>query len=323
MNKLKLKMMLIVTFIMVICIAPAVVLATNENIQIYQNQDNEYLVYIKDLVNQEFKFAISSTNEEPLGYINSGKDKEENGNNVAYLSDEQVAEDELYIWVKKDDSYVVKGEKLDVIEALHQNQIEQIEKHTKIIKVDTTQKTKTEEVVDGVKKTKVRGKIVITDNDSAIYEYKRVKVDEDEKYNQLNNLAEKIKKEFSEMNMYEKLEATAEYDKMYNDLIENANWENVENMTIEQPEQSKTGDRYIVLIKKTVDGQNVYDIQYMTCYDEYDEGETTEQVVVKKTSKLPITYDNPILLVVLAIVIIAIVIIAVRIVTIKRTKGNE
>lgn len=323
MNRLKIKMMLIITFLMIICIAPAKVFATNDDIQIYKNNNNEYLIYVKDLVNQEFKFAVSNSELEPLGYINSGKDKQENANSIAYLSEEQANEENLYIWIKKDNQYILKGERLELNQSITEEQVKLIDNQTKKIKVDTTQKTETTEVVDGVTKTKTRGKIVITDDQNAEYEYERNKVGDYAIGDKLNEIAEKIKNNFSEMDMYEKLEVTQEYNNLYKQLLENAIFEKVENMTIEQPEESVTGDKYVVLIKKTVDGETDYDIQYMTCYNEYDEAEITEQVVVKQTSKLPITYDNGILLVIFALVIIAIIVVSVRMIRLKKSKGND
>ena len=80
---------------------------------------------------------------------------------------------------------------------------------------------------------------------------------------------------------------------------------------IEQPEEAKNGDEYVVWIKRiNPSGQEIVDVQFMTSVREEREKiltETeTEEVVT--TTKLPVTFDsNIILILVLVIIILAII----------------
>lgn len=93
-------------------------------------------------------------------------------------------------------------------------------------------------------------------------------------------------------------------------------------MTINQPEESVEDDEYVVFIKK-VEGENeTVDVQFLTSYDDYKENVIKEQIVTQETTKLPITYDNIILLIIAFVIIVfALVIIFIRIR--KLSKRNE
>ena len=94
-------------------------------------------------------------------------------------------------------------------------------------------------------------------------------------------------------------------------------------MLIEQPADSKTGDKYIVLIKKDDGNNEVIDIQFLTCYQEYKEEYVKEKQVTKQTSKLPITYDSSLLFILLIIITISIVAVYARNKQMTRKKDNK
>ena len=88
-------------------------------------------------------------------------------------------------------------------------------------------------------------------------------------------------------------------------------------MTIKQNEASKAGDKYIVLLKKVakVDGKEVatLDAQFLTADETEKEKVEIEKVVIQETSKLPITYDNIALLILLGILEVLVIIVLIRI----------
>jgi len=120
-------------------------------------------------------------------------------------------------------------------------------------------------------------------------------------------------------NAYTQIKASKEFIALYNSELEKINqekkWNIVENLTILQPEEAKTGDQYILFLLK--DGK-INDAHFLTSVREENEEIVNEKVV----SKLPVTYDNNTLLIVIAIQIIAIVLVALRIKMLKNKKEN-
>ena len=100
-------------------------------------------------------------------------------------------------------------------------------------------------------------------------------------------------------------------------------WKNeVKNNKINEPEDSRHGEQYVVWIKATNGEQEVVDVQFMTCAREETEERSTEIVKeeVTTTTKLPLTFDATMtLIVVLGVIIVAIVILLV----IKKKTSNK
>ena len=136
----------------------------------------------------------------------------------------------------------------------------------------------------------------------------------EEKYNQLMELVEKIREEYDEMDMYEKIQIGEQFNKLYSEVTSEAKWKKVENMTIKQPEESVAGDKYIVLLKK-VDkkGTTTMDIQFLTAFDSYKPNVIKEEIIVQETTKLPITYDSIALFVALGIIVALVIVVFIRI----------
>ena len=95
-------------------------------------------------------------------------------------------------------------------------------------------------------------------------------------------------------------------------------------MTIEQPEESVQGDKYIVLLQK-LENDNIVatDIQILNCFESEEIVKETEKVPVKVTTKLPVTGEDITLYVILGIIILVIIAVIVRIVIIKSKGKNE
>lgn len=73
------------------------------------------------------------------------------------------------------------------------------------------------------------------------------------------------------------------------------------------------GTKYVVLLKKELNGTTTYDAQVLTSKKEISEDEVKEVVKTETRSELPVTFDNPILFILLGVAVVAIVIIAIRI----------
>ena len=109
----------------------------------------------------------------------------------------------------------------------------------------------------------------------------------------------------------------------YSKLVEEAEWQEVENMIINQPEESVKGDKYVLLLRKVDGNEETIDAQFLTAYDDYEPNVITEQVVKEETAKLPITSDSIVLFVVLGIVVIALVVIFIRIKVLSKKENNK
>lgn len=60
MKKTSIKLLSALAIILFIAVTPMVVLATNENISVVSSQPNEYIIYIKDYTDKNFKYAFTS-----------------------------------------------------------------------------------------------------------------------------------------------------------------------------------------------------------------------------------------------------------------------
>jgi len=300
--------------ILSILIIPGNAFATNENIQIVKTDEN-YIVYPKDMISSEFKYATNDDGEldfEDVGlnYINSVVDGD--GNNVAILNGQ-----EKFIYLKQGSN--TKVVELNFAGAIEKIEVAEVEETTNRIETEIlTNLEERNEEIDGVRYTETVGGLKIADDQDASYEYVSVKLPA-EGYTALQELAEKLNTEYEGKDMYSKIEFAKEFITLYKNLINSANdnqtWKPVENMTIKQPSDAQNGDKYVVLLKKVKDGNIEYDAKFMTSYRE-DEEEViparTETKVVQETAKLPITGESLAIFAVLAVIVIALIIVYVR-----------
>lgn len=307
MRNLNLKIMFIVGIFLLVLLLCLPVNATNENIQIVRQSGTDYLIYINGHLNETFEFAFSDDETEPETYLVSAKDSNEGGNFIAYVNEYTTAS--KYLWAKNAEGTFVKGIEIDLNEAIPANELEEIQNVTKKIAVDTTKIQVEEKEVNGNTVTVTTGKVVLEEEGN--YEYQIVKLPNTDSYNELMDLAERISKINTETDMYSKLVLYTRFNTLYNELsseLDNDAWEEVENQEILQPEDTENGDKYVLWIR----GEDILDAQFLT--SKYDE----EKVIEKITTKLPVTYDNNTLLVVLAVLVIAIVAVSVRIKSLKK-----
>lgn len=342
MNRISTKLLSVLAIILFVAVMPIVVFATNEDVSIVSTinseSEQEYIIYIKDYSNQKFKYAFT-TNANPeemdLSYINSISDLGEN--QAAFLDAatyEKLSQESstIFMWAKdEEENLILKGIQLDLTKSVTEESIENVETLTKRIEVkiaDSQEDTTTvrNENIDGVDEIANVGYVEILEDDKkATYYYERTKLPSTEDHNQLMKLAEQIKNEYNEMDMYEKVQIVAQFDELYSKIISEAKWQEVEDMTIKQPEESTEGDQYIVLLKKiekvAKTEKTTLDVQFLTAFDSYQPNVIKEQIITQETTKLPITYDSIALFVALGIIITLVIIVFIRMK--KINKQNE
>lgn len=285
----------------------------NENIQIIKKSGNEYLIYISEHMNSQFEFAFSNdqgADKETLGYKSSILDSTSEKNNVAYIDNSLYTtyfSGKTYFWARDlSGKYFAEKVEVDLSKAIEESNVNLINNLTKIIKVDTKNTITTSEVVNEVKVTKTVGKVDVLEEGTTYYQL--VKLPASEEYNEFMKTAEKIANDKIENNMYAKLEVANKFSNYYNRLvpdIDDANWIKVNNNTILQPEESHNGEQYILWLKTENNRENKIDVQFLTCFEDYK----PEVISEKITTKLPVTYDNPILFIILAVLVVAFVVV--------------
>ena len=339
MNRISVKLLSVLAIFLFIAVIPIAVLATNENVSIVSTINNEskteYIIYVKDYSNQNFKYAFT-TNANPeemdLSYINSISDLSEN--KVAFLDAttyEKLSKESstIYMWAKDEEgTLILKGIQLDLTQILTKETLEDIETITTKINVeiaDSEEDTTTvrNETVDGVEEVANVGYVKILDDDKkATYYYETIKIAESEEHEQLMKLVEQMNNEYEEMEMYAKVQFATQFNTLYSKLAKEVKWNKVDGKIIEQPEESVNGDKYIVFLKK-IDKQGVetIDAQFLTAYDDYKPNVVIEEIITQETTKLPITYDSIALFVVLGVIVLLVVLVFIRMR--KLNKQNE
>ena len=322
-SKLTSKIMLILmTFIMALTLFQGFSFAENNNMQMIKKSNTEYMIYISDLLEENFEFAFSNSKEtekDMLEFKDSAKDQLENGKNIAYVDEEMYNkyfkdQKETFIWAKQKDTYKLEAQAINIAEALTEEEIQDLNKITKKIVVEFGKKELPEEVdKDGVKITRKIGTVEIKDSEDYKYEYILMKSETGKDTAKLIALAEEMN-QLKDKNMYDKLAVYKEFKTIYEKLepaINNTKWAEVNGNIIDQPIESKENDQYLVWIKKYNKDENIVDLQIMTCLDENTPKYEDKEVVVKKTTKLPITGDNIALFVVAGIILFLIIVLVV------------
>lgn len=315
--------------ILVALIIPANVFATEANIQVVKTEDNNYIIYVKDLANTEFKFAIATTEdatETELDYINSVTDGDEEENQVALIEKTKVNSGTNYIYIKTDAGTTINAVDFseNSVQIFDIKKMQMVETTTNRIRTELlTNLEERNEVVDGIQYTQTVGGLKIVDEENATYFYESVKLPA-EKYSELKELADKLNSEYESKDMYSKIEFAKEFYNLYEELINQATWESVDNMEIRQPSDAQKDEQYVVLLKKVAEnGTETYDAKFMISYREDEEEKIpgrTETKVVQETTKLPITGDSIVLFGVLAVIVIALILVFVRM---KKLQSKE
>ena len=344
MNKLSIKLLSVLAIILFVALIPIAVFATNDNLSVVSttitdaegNTKTEYIIYIKDYTDKKFKYALSNnanTEVMDLVYINSITDLGEN--QVAFIDAdtyEKLSNQAIYMWAKdENENLILKGIQLDLTKSISKEKIDSVESITKRISVEiadteeAAEKTEPirEEDVNGVKEIAKVGYIKITDSKDATYYYQRVKTSDSTEFDTLMKLAEQINNEYNNLDMYQKVQTAEEFYNLYSKLVQEAKWQEVENMTINQPEQSTKDDKYVVLLKKVDGEQEVVDVQFLTAYEDYKPNVVIEEKVTQETTRLPITYDSIALIIILAIIVIALIIVFVRMKKVSKKNAEK
>ena len=311
---------LIVLLVGVFCIsfmATKVYANTNsKEIQTVKNENGDYLVYVKDLFDgNSFKYALSDNGdmnpEDPtLNYIYSVED-EDNNQVIIIENDFTEGKEIVFLYINNTITKIVLSDALTI------DDMKNVETTTK--RIDTNIKENIEiknEIVDGVRIVQKVGGIEITDEerDSYNYEYVCVKLPVS-KYSELQELANTLNNDYNNMDMYSKIEFSKRFNSLYQEIINGASWKAVDNYLVKQPIDTKSGDQYIVLLKRITHNRALtydYDVKFMVSNSNPIKEEITEKKEIKETTKLPITGDTLILFVILAAIVIALIIVGIR-----------
>ena len=334
---LKIGLTILISLILLVVLSTTANAATGD-LEIIKSEE-DYIFYIEGYESVKFQFAFSKESAiavDTLDLIPNWTDS--NDVNVACLDNEMAnelginltdnAQDEIFMWVKsEDDKFVVgseiEGKEIDLSTALLKESMYDLENLTKLITVDLNQSTTIEEEVEGVKISRTTGKVVITDSAEFTYNYSLVKVDNSVEVADFLKLLDEMKETYSEKNMSEKIKEIRKLDTAFSNILSNVDWKPVTEMTINQPEESVQGDRYIVLLQKVKDGAIVTtDVQILECFENEEEVKETEKVPVKVTTKLPVTGEDITLYVILGIIVVIIIAIIIRMAILK-SKGKD
>lgn len=314
--------------------------ATYEKV-VLEKADGSFLIYYKDICNEEFEFAFSSNKdekEENLSFTKSALDQSTaNALNIAYVDSAlydayfKSNNDQAYIWIMdSDDNIVVSADLVDLKDSLDDEKIDLVNTMTIVneptdrVEVDTTQTHQKQEMIDGVDTTITTGKVVINEKEEATYSYLLIPVSEEATdANELFDLAEALGKDISDT--YENLSLTKQFYDLYIKLMPTkaTEWTEVENAEILQPEDTENGDKYILYIKEDIEnGDSIVDAKFLTCVYEAEQGVDQTEETITETVKLPVTFDSgSILFIILGIIILALVVFAV--IRIKANKKDE
>lgn len=312
-------LMLFVSFIQM-----PVMAYTEDNI-CYNPADGEYIVYVKKVQNEEFEFAFSDKSDEQeanLEFISSEKDSSKKSLNVAYVSaaafDKYFKSDnKAYIYVRNSKGeMVVSGDLVDLYDVITPEILEFVSTTTKRIetKVDTeTLVDTTEPIADtelSLNTVRVADYIEIVPEEGATYQYYLVKVEEGSIEAEAFEIVERTS---DENDMYTTLVNAYDFCDALKSVQQSSKvvWTDVKDNKIQEPIDSETGDKYIVLIKKENGEEIMLDAKFMICaeHDEVkykDDKDKTISTIVK----LPVTGETLVAVIALAIVVVGIVVVA-------------
>lgn len=310
---LKKSLVLLIVAIATMMLLQFPVKASEEDTNIVKTTD-EYLIYKQEILNESFKFAFAkdkNVSEQELNFINSLQDND--GNNIAYVNEEIYNSYFLdsnisYMWIQKNNEIVVKAQEINLNNAITQETINYVSNTTKRIATEISEESR-EEVIDGVTKETKVDTLNIIPEEGYTYEYKIVKPEEGSKNAEFFALSEEIANITEETNSYANILKLNDFYNLYNSLMP-TDWDAVENNTIKEPEETVEGEKYLIWLKATnANGDEITDVQFMTCQREENKEYIPEVIEQKTTVKLPVTFDiNIILWIVFAIIVIAIVV---------------
>lgn len=298
--------------------------STNDKKFIIQKEEKEFIIYYKDLCNNQFNFAFSTNKNESkddLVFITSVEDKlQDEKLNVAYTNENlydtyfKDNENKAYIWIKDSEGkYKVEAELIDLTQdVMTDEQIEYVKNTTKRINGDEQNSSITNMWTDkkNVKHTVVLSQYVISMEKDTVYYYQIVKIPEGAKSEEakLYDLADKLQKGID--SKYEQFSAQKEFYELYNKLYPELNdtkWEKTDDGCIVEPKDTITGDRYIIWLKAEKDGETTKDAKFLLCYQEDEEKK--EKYTPVELVRTPKTYDSKALIIGFAVIAVLIIIV--------------
>jgi len=276
-------------------------------VSLLKTSEESYIIYVEDTINTEFLFCYSENTEEPANLTFSASGLDSNESNVAYM-DKNLAQSfengKAHMWVKVEEE--LTNYEIDLSQAVTSEEILFVNSTTKRIDVSTEGTEKTNQEIDGVKISHSQGKVTVTEKGED-FSYYMEKVENEETTNFVE-LANQII-DSTELSNYERVKLVREFKDTYTNRFEKIeNWEALaENKEILQPQESKKGEIYLVWLRNNETQEN--DVQILVCDDHQDiEVEEEKKVIVYETTKLPVTYDSIItLIIILGIVLVVII----------------
>lgn len=324
------KVMLVFLLVLLIMLLPTRIFAATQSVAIVK-VENDYSIYIDGLENKDFKFAFTNQNPEDETSFESQlipNWEDNNGVNIACLEEGTSLNlnEPVFMIVKVGEELSVT--ELDLDKAISKTDMAGVEAITTIIDVDTTQTTTTSDNENGVVTTQTVGQVNIIESaeynyTDYEYQYNLIKIDgtESETATKLSNLVDSLQSTYSTLSTYNKILKTAEIRDLYLSLREEAVYSKVNDYVIYQPEDSKEGDKYLVLLQQ-LSGKEVVreDIQFLICTEGHKQKVEKPLIEIKKATALPRTFDSIVLLVVLAVIVITAIAVILRI---RKLNKNE
>lgn len=312
MEKKRIRIILILGLILVMLLSFFSIksLATDSNMLMVKENDNKYLIYIEDLLNENFEFAFSNSEDSKrLNYISSAKDND--GNSIAYVDEELKQNffnsEDTYLWVKTNENVVINGEKIVLNNAKTIEQLKTIESITKTITVKANAEDK---------------KIKVNGEKGEEYYYQIFVPGSSETYNRLLILINEVSKYDENTNTFKRLKNYNELYDLYNSLLQGLDsddWAEARNMDITKPYDAKKGEQYVLWLK---DSKGNVDVQILTAYEKeitvVEKRENTEEII----TALPVTYDDMTVLYV-ALGVVGLAILAILVYKVKSRKDRD
>ena len=296
---------------------------TNDGVVIVKTSTDRYLIYIKDYLDVDFKFALSTDGTEtPSIFTNFAVDTVDAQNHIAFSE----TGTEEYLWVKVGDEIKISGRKIDLTDNITMAELEGIENISKTIEIEigvsepVETMMKDEATGDEYKKTVKVGTVkIITPISNGRYQL--VKRLSNEKTNQFFALAELIEKN-NFTDKYAVIKTAKEVTDLKAELRASlSDWKDVVDATVKQPEDAEDGEQYILWLKEDERTVNIAmeDVHFLTSVKE----ESIEKITEDVTTLLPKTYDDNTILFAFIAVVIAIVAVAIRISFLKKKEMSK
>ena len=304
----RIKKILSISLITLLVYIPIISFADNQEIsesQIVKVDDGKCIIYLEDLQNQKFNYSISSNKDNVYDNLNSFASAEDTEKNQVI-----VIEKEDFNFEKNEKAYLkinlnnqIQTVEIDFSKAITKQELENVETTCNRIQTEILSGLNEEDFTDenGVHKMLNVGGIKIKNDGQYFYDIKNANDTE------IMKIVEKINNNYQDMDMYNKIKISKEFNEQYNLLVNNAEWKQVNENTIRQPKDAEENSEYIVLIKNVQDNNVITDIKFLRSIEDQNEAFENEKISVQETSKLPITGDSLILIIAFALIFVALI----------------